>query len=406
MIPTLKRPNIWLFILLLAPFVRPVGLDHFPLVGKILTLWKLLALVYLAVALIPKLLSPHPRKATFCLAGLALFWVIYVANCMRLGLEVVSTATAGVSAILLFLLVEYETRSANGMILLKATYYLAAFYIIAHILSVFLVKAGLLWMGYVGESPVYLFGMDNYSAFFIYPMLTLALYYQSLRYGRLRISGWLLLFGVVGIYLLTKSLTAAGGGMVLLMLIMVKGYWKDLPKVRGIRWLVGAMALILVLICGFQVQNLIASLLDNLSKGVTLNSRTYIWDSALQLIRQRPLLGHGTFTEKALYDEYILYGTSHAHNLLLELLLRTGIVGTAGYLVFLCGFSAIGRRRPVSKSHGILIAGLVSQLVLMFMDYYPTILPFYLFLGVMYFSYRLAEKPQYVHHNDLQEDAP
>ena len=119
MIPTLKKPNTILFILLLAPFVRPLGLDYYPIIGKFLTLWKLLAIVYLIPALLPKLVQPHPKKSFYPFIGLALFWTIYLLGCLRVGLEVVSIATAGLSSMLLLLLISYETRIGNGMILLN-----------------------------------------------------------------------------------------------------------------------------------------------------------------------------------------------------------------------------------------------------------------------------------------------
>lgn len=390
MIPTLKKPNTILFILLLAPFVRPLGLDYYPMIGKLLTLWKLLALLYLVPTLLPKLVQPHPRQSFFPFLGLAVFWIIYLVGCMRVGLEVVSVATAGVASLLLLLLISYETRIGNGMILLRAMALLFTFYILAHVATVFLVKAGVLWLGFVGESPVYLFGMDNYSAFFIYPMLCVVLYYDCLRKDGITVGGWLLTFAVIGVYLLTKSLTAAGAGVIMLPLLMIRGYWKALPKVRGVRWIILGMAVFLILVCGFQAQNLLASLLDKTSKGVTLNSRTYIWELALKLIAERPFLGHGTFTDKELFTDYILYGVNHAHNLLLELLLRAGITGAVGFLAFLFGFAPIGGRRSVPKAHGILLVGLFGQLVLGFMDFYPTVLPFYIFMGVLYCSHRFC----------------
>lgn len=399
MIPTLKKPNTILFILLLAPFVRPLGLDYYPMVGKFLTLWKFLALLYLIPALLPKLVQPHPRKSFFPFVGLGLFWAVYLLGCLRVGLEIIPIATAGISSLLLLLLISYETRIGNGMLLLKAMSQLFTFYILAHIATVFLINAGILWLGYVGESYVYLFGMDNYSAFFIYPMLSVILYYDCLRKGSLTPGSWLLTFAVVGVYLLTKSLTAAGAGVLMIPLLLIINYWKALPKIRGARWIICGMAVFLILICGFQAQNLLASLLSKTSKGVTLNSRTYIWDFALKLIAEKPVLGHGTFTDEALFTDYVLYGVDHAHNLLLEILLRTGIVGSAGFLAFLFGFAPIGKRPSSPKAHGILLVGLAGQLLLCFMDFYPTILPFYIFMGVLYCSHRFCPPPR-----DMAED--
>jgi O-antigen ligase len=225
-------------------------------------------------------------------------------------------------------------------------------------------------------------------------MLFLVLYYDCLRKGHMTVRSWLLTFAVVGVYLLTKSLTAVGAGVLMLCLLLIMGYWKSLPKIRGARWIICGMAIFLILICGFQAQNLLASLLDKTSKGVTLNSRTYIWDFALNLIRERPIFGHGTFTDQELFTDYVLYGVNHAHNLLLELLLRTGVVGSLGYLTFLFGFAPIGKSHRVPKAHGILVVGLAGQLLLSFMDFYPTILPFYIFMGVLYCSHRFCPPPE------------
>lgn len=390
MLPTLKRPNMLLFALLLAPFIKPVGVDAVPFLDKLFAIWKLAALAYLALALLPKLFRPVSHRKTAGYMGLGLFWLIYIFGSLHSGVDVVSITVSGVSCLLLLLLIDYETQIGNGMILLRAMSRLFTLAICAHIFSVVLVHAGVIWMGYVGESPVYLFGMDNYSAFFIYPMLTLVLYCNTLRKGGLGIGGWLLLLGVTGIYVFTKSLTAVGAGILMLGVFIVKAYRSRPVSSRWIYWSVGIMAALLVLICAFEVQKLLAALLAGLSKGVSLNSRTYIWEYALRLIKERPLLGYGTLTDTQLYTQRVLYGTSHAHNLLLELLLRTGIVGTVGYLVFLLGFDPFQRKKKEPKASGVLFIGLVGQLVLFFMDYYPTILVFYLFMGVLYCRHRFC----------------
>lgn len=386
MVPTLRKPNTALFVLLLFPFCSPVGLTSVPAIKGILTLWKFAALAYLILVMLPKCFSPHPKKKPLGFIGLGLFWLIYVVGCIRAGADVASIFTAAVSSMLILLLIRYEVSVGNGRVLLKGMSYLSVGCILAHILSVIGNVAGITSTAGISGTNVYLFGMDNYSAFFIYPMLCIVLFYHSLHYGRLKAHSWCLMLAVAGIYMLTSSMTAAGAGLLLIGLCLVHSSWHKLPKVRGVRWVIVVFMVLLVLICGFQVQNLLSSLLDSMSKGVTLNSRTYIWDCALKLIRERPVFGHGSFTQEQI-DSYILYGTTHAHNLLLELLMRTGVVGTVFYLMFLCGFTPVGRSRLVGSPHkDILLAGLLCQMILTFMDFYPTILVFYMFMGLMYVS--------------------
>ncbi len=388
MVPTLQKPNMILFVLLLTPFCKPVSIDAIPFLNTFFTLWKLAAIAYLVLALLPKCFRAHPERKPVGFAALAVFWLIYVLGCIRARADVASTLTSALGCMLILLLIQYALRTGNGPILLRSMAWLFTACILAHIVSVLfnVVRSNL------SGSTVYLFGMDNYSAFFLYPMLCVVLFYHSLRYGRLQAHSWCLLLGLVAMYLLTSSMTAAGAGLLLIAFCLLQCGWDKLPKLRGVRWLIGVFTVLLVLICGFQVQNLLASLLDSMSKGVTLNSRTYIWADALELIRQRPIFGHGSFTQ-AQIDAYILYGTTHAHNLLLEILMRTGVTGAAAYLVFLCGFAPAGRSFRYDNPHrNILLCGLIAQLVLTFMDFYPTILVFYMFMGALYFSNDFTEQ--------------
>lgn len=388
MVPTLQKPNTALFVLLFLPFCKPVGIDAIPLLSKLFTLWKLAALLYLVLALLPKCFRAHPVKKPVGFVTLAIFWIIYILGCIRAGADVSTTLIAGVSCMLLLLLIRFEVFVGNGPIMLRSMAWLSTGCIIAHIFSVVLN----LLRHNISGSTVYLFGMDNYSAFFLYPMLGITLFYHSLRYGRLKAHSWALMVSLVAAFLLTKSMTAAGAGLVLFALCLLQGCWYKLPKIRGVRWMIAVLAVLLVLICGFEVQNLLASLLNSMSKGVTLNSRTYIWANALTLIKQRPIFGHGSFTPEQIAD-YILYGTTHAHNLLLEILMRTGIVGAAAFLIFLCGFAPAGRSLRHDNPHrNILLSCLISQLVLSFMDFYPNILTFYLFMGILYFSNQFVDQ--------------
>jgi hypothetical protein len=61
--------------------------------------------------------------------------------------------------------------------------------------------------------------------------------------------------------------------------------------------------------------------------------------------------------------------------------------------VFLFGFAPFGKKQKVPGAHGVLIIGLVGQLVLFFMDHYPTIQVFYIFMGVLYCSPQFVNPP-------------
>ena len=379
---SLKKPGKVFLMLLLAPFCKPVGLDVWPWLDTLFLLWKLAAAAVLAVSLFPKNLSDRVRQRSIIQGVLLVFWGIYFLGCVRAGADVASVGLTVVSSIVLLMLVSYESRIGNGLRLLDAMATLFSLCIVLHILSVFAVKAGLL--RFSAGPDVYLFGYDNYFAFILYPMLAVVLFYRALCCRKPDFFGWGLMLALVLAYLYTSSVTAAFAGILMIGLMVVRNCWTGLRRLLDPKWLGVLMALFLVAICVFRVQNLFASMLNAMDKGITLNSRTYIWEHALRLIRQKPFFGHGSFTQEQI-NNYILYGTTHAHNLLLELLLRTGIVGTASYIIFLCGFVSRGDRRRLLRSEaGILVIGLAVQLILMFMDFYPNNTVFYIFMGVLY----------------------
>lgn len=390
---SLKKPGKLFLILLLVPFCKPVGLECYPWLNRIFYFWKLAALAYFVGALLPRCIVPRPKKTPTGFLCLGLFWLIYFANCIRSGVDVISIGTAAVSCAFLLLLISYEIRVGNGMLLLQAMTWLFTGCILAHALSVPLTDLGLLSFGRDAQNTqIYLFGTDNYSAFFLYPMLSVSLFYHHLRYGRIRFWGWGLSLTVTLTYLYTASMTAAGAGMLMIAVLLIQKCWKHLRDVLRTKWVLAGLALLLILICVFNIQNVLASFLNVLGKGLTLNSRTIIWDRVIRLFRQKPLFGHGNFTAEQIQN-YILYGTNHAHNLLMELLLRTGLIGTAAYVLFLCGFASSKKERMIFRSSAnVLLIGLIVQLVLSFMDFYPTILVFYCFMGCLYHANQFCKK--------------
>lgn len=73
-----------------------------------------------------------------------------------------------------------------------------------------------------------------------------------------------------------------------------------------------------------RLQNLFSYLIvDVLKKDLTFTGRTKMWDSAILLIKKNPILGYGYMGQES---ETILLGGPHTHNILLEQLLRGGII--------------------------------------------------------------------------------
>lgn len=73
--------------------------------------------------------------------------------------------------------------------------------------------------------------------------------------------------------------------------------------------------------------------------GVTTDNRLLIWRVALRDIAKNPLFGRGFLGYYHIYANYPgSYATTHCHNLLLDLLLNFGVVGTVFPIWFIVGY--------------------------------------------------------------------
>ena len=141
-----------------------------------------------------------------------------------------------------------------------------------------------------------------------------------------------------------------------------------------------AIVLLFVGVYFFNIQNVLSHLLSSMGKGVTLNSRTVIWRFVLKGIFKVPIYGLGNITADYFMDFFGFpygYNATHAHFLLLDLIVQTGIIGLIAFLGML--FS-IRLKNTYFKDFSLIYAytSLLSLLILCMFDSYP-------FLSMPYF---------------------
>lgn len=224
-------------------------------------------------------------------------------------------------------------------------------------------------------------------------MLGVILFYEYLNRNTKKINqGFLLTILVTISYLYIKSMTAFSCGAFLIFLLIAYINKKSVTNYINFYTSIILLILLFVSIQYGHVQMVFSHFLENiLHKGITLNSRTYIWEASVGLIKNKILTGYGSFSNEQITN-YILYGTSHAHNIFLELLLRTGIIGSVGYLWFIIGCAKNNKQYLNKKPINLLTATLIAYIVLGFMDYYVTFQYFYCFMGIFYYAYCFIEK--------------
>ena len=89
-----------------------------------------------------------------------------------------------------------------------------------------------------------------------------------------------------------------------------------------------------------------------------------MWDKALAHLSDKPILGFGSQTRDYMID---LIGKRHCHNLLLQILFQTGIIGLFVFASLLLNVS-----RVLSKSHFLRCKSIIVITIFCFLVMYLT----------------------------------
>ncbi|WP_287799795.1 O-antigen ligase family protein [Anaerostipes sp.] len=394
---SIKKPTVYFLCFLLIPFFKPVGLTYYESINRIFQIWKLMSMfIMILIMCIPIVCN---RKFDMIVIkkngfwGLYLFWIIYILNNLINRIDIGDIVNNAVTSVFLLGIIRYAVKNNWENDLLKSLQFIFKIYIVIQLISVFIINQGVILFEPIKDDYTYFLGTDNYSAFAVYPMLGVILFYEYLNQNTKKINqGFLLTILVTISYLYIKSMTAFSCGAFLIFLLIAYINKKSVTNYINFYTSIILLILLFVSIQYGHVQMVFSHFLENiLHKGITLNSRTYIWEASVGLIKNKILTGYGSFSNEQITN-YILYGTSHAHNIFLELLLRTGIIGSVGYLWFIIGCAKNNKQYLNKKPINLLTATLIAYIVLGFMDYYVTFQYFYCFMGIFYYAYCFIEK--------------
>lgn len=389
------RKSVLLYILFFIPFFKPVGLSIYGGINSIYLAWKLVSLcVGIFIILNESNGTFITYKKDTWFRGLFLFFIVYFVNCFSVSRNLV-TIVSNILVILELIIILSITKSKlKRKNMADALNFVFSILLFLQIVSVFYIKAGHVIFEYLENDYTYLLGTDNYSAFATIPMLGAILFFEHKRKNLFsKAKKVILCLGLCASYVYTGSVTAAIMSVVTVFAYIITKYNKFLLKFFTIKKVAVFCVLVLFLIMAFDIQNHMLWLLRLVGKSAeatTLNSRTIIWENAFNIIKQNIIFGIGELSAEQV-EGYALYGMGHAHNLILDLLLKSGIVGTISYLFFYFGFLSKYFRKALKSSGFILVITLTGYFVLSMMDDYPFMPYIYCCLGLLWGSVKNEE---------------
>lgn len=359
-----RLENTFLFLILLFLF-KPVGFGQIPLLNSAFQ-WGKGVSIFLIFLMFCRNMGNN--RISMVEISLGLFWTAYAVGCIRSESSLTTVLNYSLTSFALITLFRIESTKGRLGLLVETLWLLFVILITLQAISVFVVMGGIDL--FPGEyTRMYLFGEDNYSAFAMLPMMAIVLYVDSIWSEKSKFKHVITVMVYLLIlisYIYVQSVAAILGFALLGACYFAKNGPRSFANwLRPITIVVVFLSL-LILVTVFHVQDYIAKFTPTfLDKDMlTLNSRTIIWDQAFRLIMERPIFGWGDgITEEMIWN-------GHAHNLLLDLLIVSGMVGSLSFLAFVHSAYTEAGQSIASFSGSILTGAFGAMSVMSFFDFY------------------------------------
>lgn len=208
------------------------------------------------------------------------------------------------------------------------------------------------------ETNYYFLGMDNQ----ITPLIIIALFCAIYDYYHTRHRKYLysyLAIILLNIFLM-KSATCVAGFIVFVVFIFLSRLKKS---IFNMRMAVISIIVIYILFVALRAQEVFKIFIVNvLQRDVSFSARTGIWDGAIKLIIKKPIIGYGCKTFASIIKD------RHAHNMYLQIMLQTGLVGFAFFLNYVR--IAIEKSDSSKKYSSLFAASLLAYGICCIMEVY------------------------------------
>jgi len=236
------------------------------------------------------------------------------------------------------------------------------------------------------SASTYFLGMDNRFILFIIPCLlvnnTLSEISDNKKYSRRT-----LICYIIGTLSLLFTWSVASFLIMLLLGIFLK--LSNIKKMNiNPKFLLIVFFAINYLVVVLKVQNIFSDFIVNtLHKSITLSYRTILWDNAIKMIKEKPILGLGYFNTETIIPIYLNGGgVNHLHNLLVDIIFSSGLLGLVFYTLSLIAISkninSIKDRKFKNKI-SLLFLSLLLYLIFESFELYPI---YYFILCLFYYT--------------------
>lgn len=330
----LNKFRVWLLgnpllvALLFAPFFRPGCLND--LFDWIYVCWKGVSMLCIVACFLAR---PKLSALTVLLAAYQI--LLAAMTLIRASGESLSSWMFTTASIVMLCVLLDECVEADPKALVKGLFGCLGILILINLATVLLYPGG---MHYTQMPDYYFMGRDNSHPFFIIPLLAV-----TAMYGWHRQWKWYTHLAVSVVFCMSIYLTWSAAGVVAasaFLVLLVPDMLEErepLAKYRGrlcnICVYYCAVAAVFLLLIVLKAPSRFSFLIENvLHKNVMLSGRTVLWEKVTPLVTRHLFFGNGMVTWEDMSE---LVGEINCHNVILQCLFDTGLVGLGLFMAAL-----------------------------------------------------------------------
>lgn len=371
--------------------IRPYYYGFFPLMDNLFTaacfiLFLTMIIIYAKKSIRIRSEVVSIKKAEFPFLWFLVWAVIYLAvTLINTPAEFISLFVSVVIMSFAYITVSSIKFCVNKARVLRAVRFIFVALLLVDCLTIILGISEKLNIGNLNWSFL---GSDNYAGFSVIILLAIIYEISYYLYGRLQRVDILLYFLILAMKLYTISIAALLSIIVFGILFLWKRkFTARLKKLTFLAIVMLSVCLVLG-IALFKIHYFLNSIFQilGLNKGTEFSYRGVIWPAVLSAIVRNPVLGYG---KMGVYDLQFqmtvglpLYATeaNHCHNLLLEILYSTGLVGL---VVFFKMLKSVTNRYVKLHTLNVLYLAYIVYFVTGLFDGYILTNAFFILLAFM-----------------------
>ncbi len=367
--------NRWFIILLLMSYFKPAVITKVPSLNEVIDIMRIIFSIAILFAYIGK-----RKYSKFILMLLAFQGTIVISTIFNNG-NIKSAIIIMITIVTLCMFIELCLYNSVKEFFI-AVWYLFATLIVIELVLMFLYPNGLIDVG-VFQQRYHLLGHRNQMVQILAPLVAIFLVKSIVYYEKItNITIIMITCILLSLYLCGSSTALVGVILIVIyFLLFYKGIFK---KIITFNKVIVVYTITYILIVIVQAQEKFKFFIEVvLNKSLTMSSRTFIWNNAIELVKQckTPLWGYGmgNISIPVWGDVY-----SHPHNQILNIILEGGYIAIILFILilFICG-KQLNKFRQ-NDSAKIFVYFIFVILVVMLTEYYGSSLMFFMLLTMAY----------------------